>query len=950
MKKTPFLSLLLAAAASALSACAQPIELPRYVSDGMVLQRHDTVRLHGRTSAGATVAGSFRDRKLTATADADGRFALAIPTGKAGGPYTLTVGDRTLTDIYVGDVWLTSGQSNMDVHMERVNDLYGDISSTYANPAIRLIQVETWSPADGPKDDIAGGAWEPLQPDKVDHWSAVSYFLAKEMWEATGVPQGIVNSSQGGSDIVAWMSREAVLATYPRYVDEVDWLRGVKEDRWRDVRQDDPRLGQFDGRRWRGTLTFEQDIDVPDSLAGRPGMLRLGNLNHSDVAYLNDVRVGQTGYEFPPRRYRFDGGILRAGKNTIRIELKTTGGTPLFMPDKPYRLEATAEDGRRVALPLSPTWRMRRAAIDRPADGGLWGKATGFYNGMIAPLGGLAFRGIVWYQGEANTDRAAEYQHQLEALARDWRRLFGADVPLVVVQLANFMQRHDDPNQPSGYAALREAQRQATLRIPHAALATAADLGEWNDIHPLHKQEVAHRVALQMSRLAGLDKEMARHLGVKKAKDLVTEGPAVEHVRVLTAPQAGGCRLELTFRAGTGRLVALPTDYDWHTQNLIYPTSETVEPVREATSAQLLHRALAAGSLPSPVLTGFAVAGDDGRFHPAQARIEGGGTVTVECAAVRQPRQVRYGWDDNPGLSLYNTEGLPAAPFTAPVDPDPNMLVFLCFGQSNMEGAGRIEPQDREGVPGRFRLLAAVDFPPTKGAGGQKEKPKNGELDWAPTFDNESSARQMGRWYTAVPPLCRPNTGLTPVDYFGRTLCERLPDSISVGVVHVAIGGCHIETFMPDSIAAYVERRAPHWMTGMLAAYDNAPYRRLLDMARLAQQRGRIAGILLHQGESNTGDPRWPAMVRQVYERLLTDLGLDAADVPLLAGEVVQTPDHKGLCEAHNPVIRRLPEVIPTAHVVSSEGLTCGPDNLHFDSEGYREFGRRYAEAWLRTR
>ena len=202
------------------------------------------------------------------------------------------------------------------------------------------------------------------------------------------------------------------------------------------------------------------------------------------------------------------------------------------------------------------------------------------------------------------------------------------------------------------------------------------------------------------------------------------------------------------------------------------------------------------------------------------------------------------------------------------------------------------------------------------------------------------------RWANGLPPLCRPNTGLTPVDYFGRTLLETLPKEARVGVIHVAIGGCHIETFMPDSIERYVKFRAPGWMKGMLAAYDNNPYERLLQLARRAQQDGVIRGILLHQGESNTGDPTWADKVKAVYDRLLGDLQLKPEEVPLLAGEVVQA-DGKGLCIGMNKQIDALPQTLHTAQVISSEGCTNAADNLHFDAAGYREMGRRYGERML---
>ena len=251
---------------------------------------------------------------------------------------------------------------------------------------------------------------------------------------------------------------------------------------------------------------------------------------------------------------------------------------------------------------------------------------------------------------------------------------------------------------------------------------------------------------------------------------------------------------------------------------------------------------------------------------------------------------------------------------------DPDFHIYLCFGQSNMEGNARIQPQDLEGVSDRFRMMAAVDFP--------------------------EAGRRMGEWYTATPPLCRPGTGLTPADYFGRTLVENLPENVKVGIIHVAIGGCHIETFLPDSIDNYVKNRAPVWMKGMLAAYDNDPYGRLIALAKKAQKDGVIKGILVHQGESNTGQRDWPQQLKRVYDNILRDLDLQGEVVPLLVGEVVNS-DRGGVCAAMNPIIDAVPRTIPQAHVISSSGCDVNFDLLHFNAAGYRELGRRYAATML---
>ena len=252
--------------------------------------------------------------------------------------------------------------------------------------------------------------------------------------------------------------------------------------------------------------------------------------------------------------------------------------------------------------------------------------------------------------------------------------------------------------------------------------------------------------------------------------------------------------------------------------------------------------------------------------------------------------------------------------------PDPNFYIFLCFGQSNMEGAARPEAQDLASPGPRFLLMPAVDFP--------------------------EKGRKMGEWCEASAPLCRPNTGLTPADWFGRTLVESLPENIKIGVIHVAIGGIDIKGFLPDSIQSYI-KRAPNWMKGMLEAYDNNPYQRLVTLAKKAQKDGVIKGILMHQGETNTGDPKWAGMVQQVYDNLCGDLQLKPEEVNLYAGNIVQA-NGEGVCIGCKKQIDELPKTLHTAQVISSDGCTNGPDKLHFDAAGYRELGCRYGEAVAR--
>ena len=249
---------------------------------------------------------------------------------------------------------------------------------------------------------------------------------------------------------------------------------------------------------------------------------------------------------------------------------------------------------------------------------------------------------------------------------------------------------------------------------------------------------------------------------------------------------------------------------------------------------------------------------------------------------------------------------------------DKNFYIFLCFGQSNMEGAARAEAQDSI-VDSRFQVLEAVDCP--------------------------ALGRTMGKWYPAVPPLCRCRTGLSPADYFGRTMVANLRPKVKVGVINVSVAGCKIELFDKDNYQSYAET-APPWMSNMIKEYGGNPYERLVDMARLAQKDGVIKGILLHQGESNTNDTLWTKKVKIVYDNLMKDLNLNPKKVPLLAGEVVNA-DQGGVCASMNSIIATLPLTIPNSYVISSSGCTDGRDNLHFNAEGYRMFGKRYAEKML---
>ncbi|HLP05002.1 MAG TPA: sialate O-acetylesterase [Paludibacter sp.] len=246
-----------------------------------------------------------------------------------------------------------------------------------------------------------------------------------------------------------------------------------------------------------------------------------------------------------------------------------------------------------------------------------------------------------------------------------------------------------------------------------------------------------------------------------------------------------------------------------------------------------------------------------------------------------------------------------------------NFYIFLCFGQSNMQGAAKIESRDTI-VNSRFKVFQAQDCPALN--------------------------KKKAEWRTAVPPTCQCNSGLSPADYFGRTMVANLPDSITVGIINVSVAGCDIRLFDKDIYMDYDSTYKDNWFTSLVASYDGNPYQYLISLAKLAQKDGVVKGILLHQGETNSGQGQWPLYVKKIYRDMLADLSLNATSVPLLAGELLSADGN--CCSGLNPIIRKLPEVIPTAHVVSSEGCT-GFDNAHFDTKGCREFGKRYGEKML---
>ena len=651
MKINYIISGLLLSLSAGFHATAQ-VRLPRLVSDGMVLQREQPVRIWGWAKPGENVAVAFQGKTYRATTGADGHWRVALPAMKAGGPYDMSIkasNELSVKNVLVGDVWLCSGQSNMETPMSRLRDKFPEVIAQAANPRIRQFEVPMSSSLQRPRTDVAGGKWIAADPQTVLQFSGVAYFFAKEINAKYQVPVGIIKDAVGGSPAEAWLSPDA-LRQFPTYEQQAakyqdsTLVAGIRQrenaavaDWYQRLHQAD--LGEARGQqKWsnpdynasswatmqvpgywanqtplgpvNGVVWFRKEVDVPASMVDQPARLELGTLVDADSTYINGQLVGTTGYQYPPRKYEVKPGVLKAGKNVVVVRLISNSGRGGFTPDKNYQLRAGGQ-----TLDLRGAWQYQLGATLPPTPGTtpFQFQPAGLYNGMIAPVLPYAIKGVLWYQGESNAGRPQDYQALMTSLINDWRQHYQRpEWPFLYVQLANFMAVKPEPSE-SGWAAVRDAQRR-TLAVPHTGMAVITDAGEWNDIHPLDKQTVGHRLALAAEKVA---------YGNKK---VVASGPLYQAV------QPAGNRITLKFTDVGGGLVAK-------------------------------------GGGP---LKGFAVAGADKKFVWAQAKIEGN-TVVVWNDQVAAPVTVRYAWADNPeGANLYNKEGLPASPFeavTAPVVP-----------------------------------------------------------------------------------------------------------------------------------------------------------------------------------------------------------------------------------------------------------------------------------------
>ncbi|MES2673557.1 MAG: sialate O-acetylesterase [Pseudomonadota bacterium] len=639
------------------------VRLPRLLSDGAILQRDKALTIWGWADEGEKVSVRFNGKEKTTQAR-DGRWSVTLPAQQAGGPFELVVkGNNELVrkDILIGDVWIAAGQSNMELPLSRVKYQYpGLIVSTHL-PHVREFNVPVIYAFKGPLDDYSQGQWKTANAENLAGFSAVGFFFARQIQAHTGVPVGLVTIPVGGSPAEAWLS-ETAQQKYPHYVQQLQPFKDdahvqatiakdkASSDKWyADLAAVDVGLKQ----RWsqasvpmtewkplqvpgffreqgsnftNGVVWVRKNIELSKTQAQKNATLWLGAIVDGDQVFINGDQVGQTGYQYPPRIYALPKGLLKAGGNIISIRITSYSGNAGFVKDKRYELDLGDEK-----IPLQGAWSYNIGA----SAGGMEKTTTlhyipsSLFNAKLAPALPLGIKGVIWYQGESNTERSdaqgirrrpgdqcadescaastSEYRYLFGDLINDWRKQFKqGDFPFLYVQLANFSSAQPQPSE-SNWAKLREAQRQV-LEVKNTAMAVALDVGEWNDIHPLNKQAVGERLAL-----AALKQAYGE-------KSLLASGPRLEKVK------SKDQTLELIFNdVGDGLA---------------------------ARGGELKH---------------IAISGADKKFVWAKTRMDKN-KIIVWADEIAEPKWVRYAWADNPeGANLFNSAGLPASSFEAKV-------------------------------------------------------------------------------------------------------------------------------------------------------------------------------------------------------------------------------------------------------------------------------------------
>ncbi len=603
--------------------------------DTMVLQRGKTNTIWGWTTPGQTVSVEIDGRTASGVAGADGRWQARIEPPASVGPHALKIsGPQTVAfnNVLVGDVWLCGGQSNMEWPLSKARG--GDAAVAAADhPEIRLFTVKS-QPAYSPAA-VVDGRWKVCSPGTITEdggFSAVGYYFALKLRSETGVPVGLIKNCLGGTPAESWTSPEALrgLKDFDSSLDEVARLRAKggteygnfiahwydefdvgQRENWSAADHDDhdwKPVVLADGFRELGVADphsvcyFRRPVMLPDPLPPGLATIHLGVIERMDTVYLNGRWIGASSWVENPRKYPVAAGILQPGANMLTVRVFKT------KPDGGFRSkpeELRLELGDKSDISLADGWKGKVSVDGRPPHPlpiGFenWPTMPGvLYDGMIAPVAPLAIAGALWYQGESNADRAAQYRRLLPTMIGDWRKAFGqGDFPFYIVSLASFMQHRDKPGDDA-WAELREAQDFTARTVKNSGLAMAIDLGDANDIHPQDKKEVGERLAL----LA-----LAKHYG----KKIISSGPTF-----VAAEQIPG---------------ALKVRFD---QNLVVKGDKPEE---------------------------FAITGDDKKWHWAEAKIKGD-TVVLSSPAVPKPTAARYAWQSNPKATLFNEEGLPAVPF-----------------------------------------------------------------------------------------------------------------------------------------------------------------------------------------------------------------------------------------------------------------------------------------------
>ena len=617
------------------------VRLPQVFQSGMVLQRGTSVPVWGQADAGETVVVKLNKKTVTTVADASGKWRVDLPAMKAGGPYVLEVrGERLevrgekpdailLTDVWLGDVWLCTGQSNMETTLERVSPQYPDELND-SNAMVRLFHVQYQTDPHQPSADLRPTSWKKLNRENAWRFSSIGYFLGKQLQREKGVAQGIIESAWGGTPIEAWIAADTLKKHFPMYYKQMQLYQndeyvaaqqraaGQAEQQWQKIlNANDPGLGKYtelnyddsgwkevnqynlsSKREWIGSLWLRQHIHIDAQHAGKKAQLLLGTLYDCDYTYINGKLVGNTGYQYPPRRYQVPEGLLREGDNVITVRFINKSGMPHFIKEKPYKFVF----GKGDEQPIGEKWLLCEGAEMPRAIGmgvSLQNQPSTLFNGMIHPLAPFAVAGVVWYQGESNTGmhQAVEYAPMLRLLMANWRQAFERpQMPFVIVQLANYMAFVERP-QDTGWSRVREAQRIVAAEDPYSELALTIDLGETVDIHPLRKKEVAERIALNFERL-------------------------VYGKKVQLAPQV------LSSEIKDGKVILT------------------------------LDQALMPGSLKF-----FELADEKGTFRNVEATASGNQIIIT--SPIEKPTAVRYAWKDNPlGVNVYGVQNhLPLSPF-----------------------------------------------------------------------------------------------------------------------------------------------------------------------------------------------------------------------------------------------------------------------------------------------